>query len=569
MELTNTINPVSADTASAEAARTKGSAKGKSLANLQLLALLCLIFLLPIVTLGFFGALGQKASMANGRAEMREQAYAADVARLVNAAMSHQNATARWLSGDLAAGEALQRSTSEVNKTLNAVEAAHRTVGNELHPAAQWQQVKNQWKQLSFLDGENLLRAPQLHQSLGQALGKLSTTIAARRSELQAMRVRDMQSLVMRARVIGGASVVIALVALIALGSRLFGAISQRRTESADVDEKNKRNEAAILRLMDELSVIANGDLTVQAEVTEEITGAIADSVNVTVGQLRKVVRDINLAADEVSTSTENAQETSRRLIADATRQAEDIEAADVSVEMMTQSMTEVSQSANESAEVARKSLATSERGSEAVQNSIGGMNEIRQQIQETAKRMKRLGESSQEIGEIVDVITDIAEQTNVLALNAAIQAAAAGEAGRAFAVVAEEVQLLAERSGEATTQIAGLVRAIQGDALEAAAAMESSIQGVVEGARLSDTAGRALNEIETVTRDLAEMIQRIAVNTETQVVVAEEVRKIMRDVLDVTAATTEGTQLATTSVTEVAGQAQSLKSSVAQFKVA
>ena len=168
-----------------------------------------------------------------------------------------------------------------------------------------------------------------------------------------------------------------------------------------------------------------------------------------------------------------------------------------------------------------------------------------------------------------MDVITDIAEQTNVLALNAAIQAAAAGEAGRAFAVVAEEVQLLAERSGEATTQIAGLVRGIQGDALEAAAAMESSIQGVVEGARLSDTAGRSLKEIETVTRDLAEMIQRISVNTETQVVVAEEVRKIMRDVLDVTAATTEGTQAATTSVTDVAGQAQSLKSSVAQFKVA
>ena len=196
-------------------------------------------------------------------------------------------------------------------------------------------------------------------------------------------------------------------------------------------------------------------------------------------------------------------------------------------------------------------------------------MNEIRQQIQETAKRIKRLGESSQEIGEIVDVITDIAEQTNVLSLNAAIQAAAAGEAGRAFSVVAEEVQLLAERSAEATTQIAGLVRVIQTDTLEAAAAMESSIQGVVEGARLSDTAGRSLREIETVTRDLTEMIQRIAVNTETQVVVAEEVRKIMRDVLQVTGSTTEGTQSATTSVTEIADQAMSLKSSVAQFKVA
>lgn len=569
MELTETINPVTADAASSKANRRQGEAKQKKLADLKSLALLCLIFLLPIATLGVFGALVQSASMANGRTEMREQAYAADVARLVNATMAHQNATARWLSGDLAAGEALQRSTADVNKALSAVETANRTVGNELHTPSQWQRVKSEWKQLSFLDGENMLRASDLHRSLGQALGTLSTTIAARRSELQAMRVRDMQGLVMQARMIGGASVVIALVALVFLGSRLFGSIKQRRTESDDVVEKNQRNEAAILRLMDELSVIANGDLTAQAEVTEEITGAIADSVNVTVGQLRKVVRDINVAADEVSKATDNAQQTSQRLIADATRQSEDIEAADVSVEMMTQSMTEVSQSANESAEVALKSLETTERGSEAVQNSIGGMNEIRQQIQETAKRMKRLGESSQEIGEIVDVITDIAEQTNVLALNAAIQAAAAGEAGRAFAVVAEEVQLLAERSGEATTQIAGLVRTIQGDAQEAAAAMESSIQGVVEGARLSDTAGRSLQEIQTVTRDLADMIQRIAVNTETQVVVAEEVRKIMRDVLDVTAATTEGTQLATTSVTEVAGQAQSLKSSVSQFKVA
>ncbi|UCH47734.1 MAG: methyl-accepting chemotaxis protein [Betaproteobacteria bacterium] len=569
MELTDTINSVTAKTASGQANRRKGGERRKTPGVSKLLAVLCLIFLLPIVTLGIVATMGQSSSLANGRAEMREQAYAADVARLVNAAMAHQNATARWLSGDLAAGEALQRSTAEVNKTLNAVEAAHRTVGNELHTAAQWQQVKNQWKQLSFLDGENMLRAPELHRLLGQALGKLSTTIAARRSELQAMRVRDMQGLVKQARVFGGASVAIALVALVLLGGKVFGSIKQRRTESDDVVEKNKRNEAAILRLMDELSVIASGDLTAQAEVTEEITGAIADSVNVTVSQLRKVVRDINVAADQVSTSTDRAQETSRRLIADAARQAEDIEAADVSVEMMTQSMTEVSQSANESADVALKSLQTTERGSQAVQNSIGGMNEIRQQIQETAKRMKRLGESSQEIGEIVDVITDIAEQTNVLALNAAIQAAAAGEAGRAFAVVAEEVQLLAERSGEATTQIAGLVRTIQSDAQEAAAAMESSIQGVVDGARLSDTAGRSLQEIQTVTRDLAEMIQRIAVNTETQVVVAEEVRKIMRDVLDVTSATTEGTQLATTSVTEVAGQAQSLKSSVAQFKVA
>ncbi len=568
MELTNTINPVAAKPDSGKATQRKQQAKHKPLADLRLLAVIGFICLLPVATVGVFATLEQRTSLANARAEMQEQAYAADVMRLTNAVMAHQNHAARWLSGDPAAWQALQQATSEVNKAIGAVDASAGSVGRELHTAAPWQQVKTNWKQMSFLDAENMLRAQELHSSLGQALAKLGTTIAARRGELQSRRAENLKELTMQSRVAAGASVIVALVALMILGGRLLGSIGHRRTQAADVVEKNKRNEAAILRLMDELSVIANGDLTAQAEVTEEITGAIADSVNVTVGQLRKVVRDINVAADQVAGATGRAQETSRQLIADASRQAEDIEAADVSVEMMTQSMTEVSQSANESAEVARKSLATTERGSEAVQNSIGGMNEIRQQIQETAKRIKRLGESSQEIGEIVDVITDIAEQTNVLALNAAIQAAAAGEAGRAFAVVAEEVQLLAERSGDATTQIAGLVRAIQSDALEAAAAMESSIQGVVEGARLSDTAGRSLQEIETVTRDLADMIQRIAVNTETQVVVAEEVRKIMRDVLDVTDATTEGTQLATTAVAEVAGQAQALKSSVAQFKV-
>lgn len=569
MELTDTINPIAANPAVANPSRRSDRLEEKPGTDLQLLAVLALVFLLPVLTLGIFATLGQSSSLAGARAEVREQAYGMQVTRLVNTVMAHQNLAAQWLSGDLTARERLERVTGEGNSAVAAIETAGRAVGTDPATAAQWQQVKKRWKELSFLDAEGALPAPEFYMSLAQSLREFSTSVSARRAELQAKRVENLQRLTNRARIFGGTSIVIALIALSVLGHKLLGSIRRRRAEAAGVAARNQRNEEAILRLMDELSVIAKGDLTAQAEVTEEITGAIADSVNVTVGQLQKVVRDINVATDKVTVATNNAQETSGRLIADTTRQAEDIEAADVSVEMMTQSMSEVSESANESAQVARKSLESTERGSQAVQNSIGGMNEIRQQIQETAKRIKRLGESSQEIGEIVDVITDIAEQTNVLALNAAIQAAAAGEAGRAFAVVAEEVQLLAERSGEATTQIAGLVRAIQSDALEAAAAMESSIQGVVEGARLSDTAGRSLQEIEAVTRDLADMIQRIAVNTETQVVVAEEVRKIMRDVLQVTGATTEGTQRATTSVTEIADQARALKSSVAKFKVA
>lgn len=362
---------------------------------------------------------------------------------------------------------------------------------------------------------------------------------------------------------------VIALLGMIFFGRRLLHSTHEGQAQSVRALEENRRNQASILRLMQELSAIEKGDLTAQATVTEEITGAIADTVNLTVSQLRKVVSDINHASGQVSSATLQARETARKLIAAATRQAQDIEAADVSVELMTQSMGEVSASATNCAQVAQRTFATTERGSRAVQESIGGMNDIRQQIQETSKRIKRLGESSQEIGQIVDVITDLAEQTDVLALNAAIQAAAAGEAGRAFAVVAEEVQSLAERSADATTQIASLVKTIQTDTQEAVTAMERSIQGVVNGARLSDAAGQSLKDIETATRDLSEMIQGIAVSTETQVVVAEEVRGIMRDVLSVTGATTEGTQRTSTSVVQVAELASALKASVSQFKVA
>jgi twitching motility protein PilJ len=528
-----------------------------------------LLCLLPVLVLGGFAALSQATALANARAELREQTYSTALGRFLGGLMVHQHQTLQWLSGDLSSREALERSSDETNAALMAVDAADGLAGEDLAASARWRQLRSDWLQLSSLAGAEALRAPDMHRALVQGAGDLGNLVAVRRGELQAQRLAVVQRQASLAAFIGGASIAAALLGLLVLGRRLVGSMRRRQSQAAQEADENRRNQVAILRLMDELSVIAGGDLTAQAAVTEEITGAIADSVNVTVGQLQTVVRDINQSSARVAVATEQAQETARSLISETARQAEDIEAADVSVEMMTQSMSEVSDSANESAAVARRSLASTERGARAVQDSIGGMNEIRRQIQETAKRIKRLGESSQEIGEIVDVITEIAEQTNVLALNAAIQAAAAGEAGRAFAVVAEEVQLLAERSADATTQIAGLVSAIQTDTQEAAAAMESSIQGVVEGARLSDTAGRSLNEIETITRDLAEMIQRIAVNTETQVVVAEEVRKIMRDVLQVTGTTTEGTQRAATSVTEIAGQARALKDSVSRFKVA
>src|ERR1017187_6681064 len=234
----------------------------------------------------------------------------------------------------------------------------------------------------------------------------------------------------------------------------------------------------------------------------------------------------------------------------------------------MADSMTTVSQRATESAEVANRSLQAAEKGAQAVQNSISGMNDIRGQIQETSKRIKRLGESSQEIGEIVELISDITEQTNVLALNAAIQAASAGEAGRGFSVVAEEVQRLAERSGEATKQIAAIVKTIQADTHDAVSAMENSTRGVGEGAKLSDAAGQALTEISSVSTSLAHLIEKISTDTQEQAAIATHVAGTMQDILRVTEQTTQGTEQTAESIGELAELAVELKGSVAGFKV-
>jgi twitching motility protein PilJ len=337
----------------------------------------------------------------------------------------------------------------------------------------------------------------------------------------------------------------------------------------SEAESQNKANQEAILRLMNEMGSLADGDLTVQATVTEDITGAIADSVNYTIEELRVLVGRINSAAAQVTSATESAQATSVKLLQAAERQSKEIQEAGASVLKMARAINEVSASASKSVSVARQSLSAAQKGQEAVSNSISGMGEIREQIQETAKRIKRLGESSQEIGEIVELISDITEQTNVLALNAAIQAASAGEAGRGFTVVAEEVQRLAERSAEATKQIAAIVKTIQTDTHDAVAAMEKSTVGVVEGAKLSDAAGQALSEIGEVSRRLAQLIEEISVTAQAQAQAAGVVATSMQDILSVTKQTTEGTKQTAVSVGQIAKLAQELKGSVANFKIA
>ena len=354
---------------------------------------------------------------------------------------------------------------------------------------------------------------------------------------------------------------------------RLYVRNQAMRAQQAEEHEReakrvNDANQAAILRLMNELQTVAEGDLTQQATVTEDITGAIADSVNYTVEELRNLVAQVQGTAARVTHTTQQVESTSTELLAASTEQLREIRETGESVLQMASRINQVSAQAQQSADVAKQSLAVTSNGRQAVQDSIGGMNAIREQIQETSKRIKRLGESSQEIGEITELISDITEQTNVLALNAAIQAASAGEAGRGFSVVAEEVQRLAERSADATRQIAALVKTIQTDTQDAVAAMEQSTQGVVQGARLSDAAGSALVDIDKVTRELSRLIEAISTEARQEAESANLVAANIQHIFAVTEQTGDGTRSTAQMVHELSRTADELRQSVDRFKI-
>jgi len=454
------------------------------------------------------------------------------------------------MQGLLAGSEALriQRvSDAELRGKLGEMEGAfkeyQKAVGDILGSQQRLIAAKRATFDL-FRDSETLLRAAE----------QLNTTYE-----------RQLEGRRLNAVILAGVSL-LALACLLLIG-KVYLDDSRRRAEDSEL--VNKGNQEAIQRLLDEITNLANGDLTVRAQVTEHMTGAIADSINYTIDELRRLVAGITDASQQVTAATEQAQSVSGKLLDAAQKQSTEIQGAGQAVTQMAQSMIEVSKKAGDSSKVAESSLHAAQKGATAVQNAIRGMNDIRNQIQETSKRIKRLGESSQEIGEIVQLISDITEQTNVLALNAAIQAASAGEAGRGFTVVAEEVQRLAERSGEATKHISAIVKSIQRDTQDAVEAMERSTQNVVQGTKTADEADQALREIGAVSSQLAELIDSITQSTQQQAASATRVAANMKVILGITQLTTDGTKQTASSAARLTQLADGLKSSVAGFKLA
>jgi len=362
------------------------------------------------------------------------------------------------------------------------------------------------------------------------------------------------------------------LIFIALLYSRQRGDDQDRTTKAritADQEKlQNERNQQAIIRLLDEMEGLADGDLTTNATVTEDFTGAIADAMNYTIDQLRSLVSTIKDSVGKLSNATTDTQSISIELAQASRNQAQEITGASAAINEMAVSIEQVSANASESTTVAEKSVEIAKKGGEVVRNTIQGMDTIREQIQETSKRIKRLGESSQEIGDIVSLINDISDQTNILALNAAIQASMAGEAGRGFAVVADEVQRLAERSGNATNQIEALVKTIQTDTNEAVISMESSTAEVVHGARLAQDAGVALEEIERVSTSLADLIQNISNAARQQAASAGHVSNTMNVIQEITNQTSDGTSNTANSISTLAELADELNNSIAGFKL-
>ena len=426
--------------------------------------------------------------------------------------------------------------------------------------------IEELFRTVSTSTNEIFTRAPELVEIrlAAQAINLNADGLTARLSEL-VKRYEDEAGGGLASPLIGLGCALGAFLVMLILGVLLS---RQARRSVTETREQNEQNQAAILQLLDELADFADGDLRVQVTVTESFTGAIADSINFSIHQMRAMVSKINATSSDVSAAANQTRHSVSQLSDASLRQAKEIADVSEAVNEMAISIDQVSYNAAESSSVAERSVGIASQGAIVVQNTIGGMDKIRGQIQETAKRIKRLGESSQEIGDIVSLINDIADQTNILSLNAAIQASMAGDAGKGLAVVADEVQRLAERSGAAAKQISALVKTIQSDTHEAVSSMEQTTAEVVQGTRLAQDAGVSLGEIQGVSKTLAEIIENISDAARQQAASAGKISNTMKSIEFISAQTTEGTKLTATAVGNLANMTNELRASVTGFKL-
>jgi twitching motility protein PilJ len=485
--------------------------------------------------------------------------------------LRHLKEMLRGGAGSVAAADSFTREIGFFEQTMNALLQGSRNVGVE--------QVRD-LKARDALDDARVIyddARPQLDIILNSTSDILAVRGAADGIFVDSLRMFDLSRAVadqvlsrsesrLWPSLWSGSLALLVIVASIALMVRSF--LSSERRRAIEADMQNQKNQQAIMRLLDEMSSLADGDLTVRATVTDDMTGAIADSVNFAVEQLRELVTGINITARTVSESAQETMDTTGKLAAASGQQAEQVREATDTINEMAGSLDGMAKRSRESSEVAQRSVAIAHNGSQMVQQTIRGMDTIREQIQETSKRIKRLGESSQEIGDIVELINGIAEQTNILALNAAIQSASAGGAGRGFAVVADEVQRLAERATNATRRIELLVKNIQADTSEAVESMESTTSEVVSGAEKAEDAGEALKRIESVSKDLSSLIEQIAQEAQAQSETATRIAGQMISIRDVSIRTSEGSNQTAQSMGRLADLVHKLSDSVADFKL-
>jgi twitching motility protein PilJ len=485
--------------------------------------------------------------------------------------LRHLKEMLRGGTGSVAAADAFTREIEYFEQTMDALQRGSRSVGIEQVTQPEARAALDESRQL-YEEAR-----PQLDIILNSTSDILAVRGAADAIFVDSLDMFDLArsvsgEVLYRAdtrlwpSLWSGSLALVVIVAAIALMVRSF--LSSERRRAVEARMQNQKNQQAIMRLLDEMSSLADGDLTVRATVTEDMTGAIADAVNFAVEQLRELVTGINITAHTVSESAQDTMDTTRKLAAASGEQAEQVQEAAGTMNVMAESFDGMAKRSLESSEVARRSVEIAHNGSQMVQQTIRGMDTIRDQIQDTSKRIKRLGESSQEIGDIVELINGIAEQTNILALNAAIQSASAGGAGRGFAVVADEVQRLAERATNATRRIEMLVQNIQADTAEAVVSMESTTSEVVSGAEKAEDAGEALKRIESVSKDLSAMIESIAQEAQTQSETATRVAGQMNSIRDVSIQTYEGSNQTAQSMGRLADLVQKLSDSVADFKL-